>query len=288
MEPRRYRDTRVKRLAVLYISDLDFTLLRSDLSISSYTKYIWNKVASNNKISIATARSYTGVSELLKGLNLKEPLILLDGTIIATPSGDIIQMSAINKELGNEVIDIVAKSVNLYPLIVALIDGKEEFFYPKVLNSYQKELLKTMQNRRRVFANEKLTAKDNNLKIVYLSSKEDAAKLTAALKEVLGNNIEIKSSQDPYIDCYFTTILHPQGDKAHALAKLEEIEGVNIENTTVFGDSHNDIGLFKKAGTKVAVANAIDELKELASTVLPHTNDEDAVAKYLDNTLFNK
>ncbi|HHH21095.1 MAG TPA: hydrolase, partial [Nitratifractor sp.] len=79
--------------------------------------------------------------------------------------------------------------------------------------------------------------------------------------------------------------LNPLGDKAHALRKLEEIEDISIENTTVFGDSHNDIGMFQSAGRKIAVANAIDELKKVANIVLKETNDEDAVAKYLKQEL---
>jgi len=270
---------------MLILSDLDFTLLKTDLSISDYTKDIWNKTANKHKLSIATARSYTGVRELLKGLNLTEPLILLDGTIIAAPNGDIIHMNSLNSQIGDEVIDIVAKEIKLYPLIVAYVDGSEEFFYPKELNSFQQEIIKTMKNRKRIFENSTLRAKEHNLKMVYMSTKEDANRLTTTLKNIFGSEVEVKSFQDPYIDCYFSTVLHPKGDKAHALAKLEEIEGVEASNTTVFGDSHNDIGLFKKAGTKIAVANAIDELKEIADIVLPHTNDEDAVAKYLDKNI---
>jgi hydroxymethylpyrimidine pyrophosphatase-like HAD family hydrolase len=39
--------------------------------------------------------------------------------------------------------------------------------------------------------------------------------------------------------------------------------------------------MFKLAGTSVAVSNALDEVKELADIVLPHSNDEDGVAQYL-------
>jgi hydroxymethylpyrimidine pyrophosphatase-like HAD family hydrolase len=77
------------------------------------------------------------------------------------------------------------------------------------------------------------------------------------------------------------TVLHKEGDKAHALMRLEEIEGVDRAHTTVFGDSHNDIGLFEAAGRRIAVANAIEELKRMADIVLERTNDEDAVAHFL-------
>jgi hydroxymethylpyrimidine pyrophosphatase-like HAD family hydrolase len=56
----------------------------------------------------------------------------------------------------------------------------------------------------------------------------------------------------------------------------------DIKDVTVFGDSVNDIGMFKLAGTAVAVSNALDEVKAVADVVLPHSNDEDGVARYLD------
>ena len=269
---------------MLYVSDLDFTLLKSDTTLSQKSVECWNLASKSNKLTIATARSLTGVKELLKGLTLKEPLILLDGVMIADINGDILHLSSINKELGDEILNIAKKYLNLEPLIVAFEDGFEYFLYPKKLNNYQKELLSSMKLRNRIIV-DNLKAKDNNLKIVFQANKDDANALSKLLKDRFGSNIEIKSSKDPYIDCYFITILNPKGDKAHALKKLEEIEDVSFKNTTVFGDSYNDIGMFKVASDKIAVANAIDELKEIATEVLEYSNDEDGVARYLNKRL---
>ena len=115
-----------------------------------------------------------------------------------------------------------------------------------------------------------------------MESEEVTAGLETAFRELFGGEIEIKRSKDPYMDCWFMTVLHAEGDKAHALSRLEELEGVDRARTTVFGDSHNDLGLFGAAGCKIAVANAIDELKEMADIVLPWSNDEDGVARYLE------
>ncbi len=272
---------------MLFLSDLDFTLLRSDTTLSTYTKEVWNRTAKRHKLSIATARSYTGVSKLLQGLDLREPMILLDGTIIAKASGEILYMADIGRELGDEILSLAKKELGIEPLIVAQVGDKEHFFYPKELNVYQQELIKSMEMRQRVFVDGALRAKEHNLKIVFQANEADSLALEQTLKSAFGSEIEIKRSNDPYYDCYFITILNPKGDKAHALKKLEEIESVTAQNTTVFGDSHNDLGLFEVAGTKIAVANAIKELKEKADIVLPHTNDEDAVAKYLDKTVLS-
>ncbi|MCF6201683.1 MAG: HAD family hydrolase [Hydrogenimonas sp.] len=266
-----------------YLSDLDFTLLRSDQSVSRYTKEVWNSaVKSGVKLSVATARSYTGVMKLLDGLFLKEPLILLDGVMIASPSGEILHLSAIERELGDEIIDLAFNISGSYPLLVGIDeDDIERFIYPKKRNKYQDELLKTFHNDRRVLDSDPFRAMRRNLKIVYLGSEKETMELEIALKESFGDLIEIKRTKDPYIECWFMTVLHAEGDKAHALLRLEEIEGVDRAHTTVFGDSHNDLGLFDAAGKKIAVANAIDELKEAADIVLPWSNDEDGVAKFL-------
>jgi len=58
--------------------------------------------------------------------------------------------------------------------------------------------------------------------------------------------------------------------------------GISLEKTTVFGDNMNDMGMFKVAKNSIAVANALDVLKDRASLVLPHSNDEDGVARYLE------
>ena len=53
------------------------------------------------------------------------------------------------------------------------------------------------------------------------------------------------------------------------------------KQVAVIGDDLNDIKMFKIAGTSVAVNNALDEVKKEASIILPHSNDEDGVAKYI-------
>jgi hydroxymethylpyrimidine pyrophosphatase-like HAD family hydrolase len=85
--------------------------------------------------------------------------------------------------------------------------------------------------------------------------------------------------------CYFLTILHPLSDKAHALESVHEYLKVEASNTTVFGDGLNDIGMFKLAGTSVAVNNALEAVKKEATIVLDESNDEDAVAKYLQQKI---
>ena len=270
-----------------YLSDLDFTLLCSDQSVGALTREVWNcAVARGARLSIATARSHTGVTKLLKGLRLEEPMILLDGVMIAKAGGEILHLAAIGRELGDAILATVYEADGVYPLLVGLDEkDRERFAYPAKKTPCQQRLIATFHNDRRLLDHTPFRAMDRNLKIVYVDTEARTAAWEALLRERFGAAIEIKRNPDPYIDCWFMTVLHSEGDKAHALARLEAIEGVDRAHTTVFGDSHNDLGLFAVAGRKIAVANAIDALKAAADIVLARTNDEEAVAHFLQKEI---
>jgi len=83
------------------------------------------------------------------------------------------------------------------------------------------------------------------------------------------------------MECYFLTILHKNADKAHGLKKVNEYLNIDFKHYTVFGDNLNDIGMFELSGKSIAVANAHIDVKKIATFISEHTNNEDAVAKYL-------
>jgi len=126
-----------------------------------------------------------------------------------------------------------------------------------------------------------IRAMEMNLKLVYFGEYNTLLPMTRNFEKTFGKALEYKLSPEKYSDGWFLTILHPEGDKAHALEKVMHYLERDPKDVTVFGDSVNDIGMFKLAGTSVAVSNALDEVKAVADVVLPHSNDEDGVAQYL-------
>ncbi len=267
----------------IYITDLDHTFLRSDLTISPYSKKVWNHKAQSTFMSVATARSFSKSQELLQALHINAPMILLDGSMILTADRKLLDLKTLNKEIGDAIVE-VGEEFGIEPFIIGLKDRElnEVFLYPRRLNSHQKAVLKGYKDDPRIQYNPKNSTMEQNLKIVYFADEALLRPLYEALLQRFGNTIEAKLSPEKYGGGYFLTLLHPHGDKAHALVKVMEYLGVEHTNVTVFGDSLNDIGMFKLAGTSVAVSNALNEVKDLADIVLPHSNDEDGVAKYLE------
>lgn len=266
----------------IYITDLDHTFLRTDLSVSDFSAEIWNKKAESSIMTIATARSFQKSLELLKDININAPMILLDGTVVITPERKLIELKTIDKKLGDAIVDVGTR-FDIDPFILGVKDKSlnETFLYPKKLNDYQRDVLKGYKDDPRMQFNPSNQSMEQNLKIVYFGYEEQLRPLYEEIQKVFGTAIEAKLSPEKYGGGYFLTLLHSEGDKAHAMQKVMEYLGRGHEEITVFGDSVNDIGMFKLAGTSVAVSNALDEVKSIADVILPHSNDEDAVARYL-------
>jgi len=276
----------VNKMKPIYITDLDHTFLHSDQSVSDFSAKVWNDKNKDAILSVATARSFQKSHDFLKKLHLDAPMILLDGTMIVTPEKKLIDIKTINKALGDAIIAEGAKYA-IYPFVITLKDVTtldEAFLFPTTLNLHQHGVLENYRNDPRMIECKNIRAMEMNLKLVYFGSYETLAPLTKHLEQTFGKYLEYKLSPEKYSDGWFLTILHPEGDKAHALTKVMNYLERDTDDVTVFGDSVNDIGMFKLAGTSVAVANALDEVKAVADVVLEHSNDDDGVARYLKDT----
>ena len=268
----------------IYITDLDHTFLRTDLSISDYTKKIWNSYAPESILSIATARTYKKTQQFLKGVEVNAPMILLDGALIATKDKKIIDTKFINKEFGDAIIEEGSR-LGIYPFVLSLVDDElnEAFSYSTTLNSYQSEIIKRYVGDEYTEAFDDLRAMENNFKIVYMAEEMLLQALEQNLRIIFGDELKYVLAPEAYMGCYFLTILHKDADKSHGIKSVSEAVGFDLGKLTVFGDNLNDVGMFELANTSVAVANAQEGLREKADVVLSQTNDEDAVAKYLES-----
>ena len=267
----------------IYITDLDHTFLRNDLSVSDYTKNIWNSYSDSSILSIATARTYMKTAQFLGGVHINAPMILLDGALIATMDKKIIDTKFISKDISDMIIDEGWK-FGIYPFILSLSDSQnltEAFLHDEVLNPHQRQVLARYSSADNLQKHSGIRAMDENFKIVYMGEEEQLRELHEHLENIFGDNLKFILAPEAYVGCYFLTVLHPQADKSHGIQSISEHLGFDLKKLTVFGDNFNDIGMFDLAGTSVAMANAQGEVKDRASIVLEHNNDEDGVAKYL-------
>lgn len=81
---------------------------------------------------------------------------------------------------------------------------------------------------------------------------------------------------------YFIELLPTGIDKGGALTQLLGHIGLNRGNMMAFGDSYNDITMLQAAGIGVAMGNAEEAVKSVA-TFITDTNEADGIAKALEH-----
>lgn len=266
----------------IYITDLDHTFLRSDLSLSNYTQKVWNSYENEAILTVATARTYKKTMQFLDGFVINAPMILLDGALVVTKEKKIIDTKFLSKNIADEIIEKGSK-LGIYPFIISLVDEKltEAFLYSSILNDFQKTVLTRYTKDDNLQEVKNLRALEKNFKLVYMGDEMLLRELTQELKETFGDTLKYILAPEAYVGCWFLTILHLDADKAHGIQSISEYMEFDLSKLTVFGDNFNDLGMFALAGKSVAVNNAQKEVKKQASIVLEKTNDEDGVAHYL-------
>ena len=79
-------------------------------------------------------------------------------------------------------------------------------------------------------------------------------------------------------------IMHRGATKSNAVAELARMWGIRQEKIAAFGDDLNDIDLLHWAGTGVAMANALPEVRAIADCVT-RSNEEDGLAVWVNKAI---
>lgn len=82
-------------------------------------------------------------------------------------------------------------------------------------------------------------------------------------------------------------LIQPGIHKAHGLAELGKILGIDLSEMCAFGDGGNDYEMLKEAGDGVAMANSAPQLLAIANHRTA-SNNEQGVLKYLAKLLASK
>ena len=79
-------------------------------------------------------------------------------------------------------------------------------------------------------------------------------------------------------------IMHKEATKSNGILAIADEFNISKNEIIAFGDDVNDKEMFLNCGLSVAMDNAIDEIKRMADYIC-ESNDNDGVAKYLENSI---
>ena len=116
----------MKKDKVLYVSDLDGTLLNTRDKISDYSVETINALVEKGMLfTYATARSLVSASVVARGLSARIPVIVYNGAFIIRPdTGEILSSVFFTPKERETAADFLAKA-GVFPLVYAYVEGQE-------------------------------------------------------------------------------------------------------------------------------------------------------------------
>ena len=248
-------------MKTLYLTDLDGTLLRSDGSLSPFTKRAIDALSAHDVLfTFATARTYATVIPMFRNVDLRCPLVLMNGVCIYDPvKKQTIRHHALPVELGKEAERIFAK-YGKNPMLYFEKDSTMRVEYKALVNEPQKHYVAQRDN----FYNKGFEQVDayhfdegDFLYVVTLDKKEEIEDLYHEMNALPG--ISFNFYADNYTDCYFLEGMCDTVSKASGALELKAMLGA--DKIVAFGDNLNDIPLIEAADEGYAVGNAHPQLK---------------------------
>ena len=264
----------------LYVSDLDGTLMHKDLKISDFSvKTINALVGKGVAFTYATARSISSAGTITKDLKLNLPVITRNGAVLAdNNTGKIIEKALFTEKEVEMLKDMLPELPKTGFVSCYFGDDMKKVFAGSLHTAELQGYLDYYKDDPSVVTVSALYEMfmGNSGYVTIIGNKVETEPLYLRTREY--NGWECLFQKDVYRDEYWLEIAPRNSTKAKSILKLKEEYG--FDKLVVFGDSANDITMFKIADEAYAVSNAVDELKALATGIIG-SNEEDAVAVYL-------
>jgi len=267
-------------MKTLYISDLDGTLLNNETQISEKSIEILNSLIEKGMaFTYSTARTSATAPIITKGLNIKLPVILMNGVCIYDAiKKEYIKAEIISENAVNNVISLL-KNHNTDCFVFNIEKNTMNTFYKRLSTKYMRAFHdERVLKFNKTFIKTESLEKINN--VIYFSIFNKKSSLEGLYNELKCiSEIEVSFYRDTYnTDLWYLEIASHTASKYNSAKYLKETYG--FPKLVGFGDNLNDIPLFEACDECYAVKNAKSELKEIATGIIEE-NSDDGVALYL-------
>ena len=249
----------------LVVSDVDGTLLTKDKTLTDGAKRAVRRLYDAGiGFTITSSRPTVGMRFLIEPLAITLPVGPFNGSSIVDPQLKPIEAHLIPAATAQRSLDVLNEfgvDIWLFTNELWLTRRPDGEYVP-----HEKLAIRTDPTIVEDFSPYLSTA----CKIVGASP--DAALLLrceAAMQKAVGAQATVVRSQSYYLD--ITPPGHDKGTFVEAMAKRQ---GISTDAVATIGDMQNDLAMFKKSGVSIAMGNATDDVKKLATHVTGSNEDE--------------
>ena len=255
-------------------TDLDGTLLRSDLTVSERTVQALRAAsAAGMLVALVTGRPVRWLRRVYDHLGVLYPAVCANGAVVYDPEADrALHVNPLAPAVLAEVCQRLRAAVPTSRFAVEIEDGRvlwHEVDYPLRWDTDDPAV-------RPVTSLAELTSV-TAVKLLVRAGERDPDEFTSLVAQCVAGLAEATHSSSSGL----VEISAAGVTKAAGLAWLCERHGVPAADVVAFGDMPNDLPMLAWAGHGVAVANAHPAVLAAADEVTG-SNDEDGVAGYLE------
>jgi hypothetical protein len=271
-------------MTTLYVSDLDGTLIRDDLTLSPEARGdLCALLAEGALITVASARSVTSIRAILGDIPFPLPIIEFNGAFLSeyrTGRHEIV--NAIPTALAREVFSALT-AAGCEPYISSFDGAHDLVFYREIANegmaAYFAERVAFKDERLRRVDDLAATIDGGTVCLTVIERSERLEPVQASLAAAFGDRVMLTSYDYRYFPGWkFFTVHDRRATKDQAIAALRKARGLEEAELVAFGDEVNDLGMMRAADLPIAMANAKPEVKALAREIIG-SNNEDSVVR---------
>ena len=241
----------------LCIFDVDGTLydLKSHRILDS-TVVALKKLQENGiKIAVATGRCHYGLGKTLNDLNF-DYIIGCSGATLVDKDWNVLYRNDLSIEDVNKINEFCIE--HEAGLIWKFADHMYVYDHTEKINLYEGQINSDIGKEPFIDC----PTKDRHLVDIPQSASVHAD--PEEIKRVFGDSKTLDFLQ--YYKDGFDVVVKGN-NKGDGIRHLSEITGISLSEIMVFGDNYNDIEMFEVAGTKIAMGNAVDVIKEKATYI---------------------
>jgi HAD superfamily hydrolase (TIGR01484 family) len=229
---------------------------------------------------VATGRSLHASRELLHGQGFRFPQVFKNGVMIWNPANDAYShQSYLNLDEVKHVLE-AALAQQLTPFIFTFEPGNRHAIYHGPLQNDLESRLAHEFAKQKDVAIQSLAQLPANAEITNISAI-GIPTAVSAIQHMIHNEEHLVAYVGPAWEdekWRWIDIHHIDASKGGAIDILRQQLG--ITRVVCFGDNDNDLSMFARADEAYAPANATAEVKEAATAVIGH-HDEDGIARFL-------
>lgn len=264
----------------MLVTDLDGTLLRSDLTISQRTRDVLGDLtATGIPVVPATARQVRGIKMLADQIPFTGWAITSNGAVVAhLHTGEVLAEATLTE----------AAQRGFAAAVLAAVPGAVFFGVrnagtsPAAEAGYQALSVYNDHKRRpsewEVLSRDELLGLPNN-KVAVRHPELPAIELYAIVQALDLPGVTVSHSGAPFLDVTAAGV-----SKAWGLDRLSEHLGIAADDVVAFGDELNDVAMLTWAGHAVAMPHAGPAVQATADQIAPG-NDDDGLARVVEELI---